>query len=615
MHASFAFVNVAGIALEINQLLPTPSALNGISANNAPITHSSCLAGFVSLLDGLLDPGQTNTDLVPFAFSNKSSVGANKPIDKDQTAGGGKIKPPGDSTPVWGDSGSLPAGVASLLLAVPVSSGTVPNLNDVVSANAGHCTNGEAGLPQPASPKLASTSAQLIRFVSGRPNAPLAFAMNLVPKKSANASSNPIQNPKNLQTPKTPFETFSTAAKEEDLGSTDTAEAGFNGPPSSCPTAQELVPSAPAPSYAQQKEDFVAGESPAAERTTTNEAKNRIRYLQWSPAEEIFNAVETRKQSFREEAETTGTGEQGALRLANRTTQAMMARPPLGGSSRQDEDREIADAELSPQSAESADAGHCAQEGIPKLSGASPHASTGAEAEQRSAVGTPSEASFHQSGGQEPGDDDGQPDGNTGQSARKVESVQAWIGNSSEPTATGIFAVQLPSELAHTHDRGAEGPPSEATTSQSALASQTESTPRAQVNREISLKLVSPDATKVDVQFRERAGNVQVTVRTADSELAKSMQTELGSLVNRLENRGFKAEAFVPAVTHGTTPTAKAGQSEGGHSQKDNSGSSEQKQQRQEQNNSNPRRQSRRQFQAIFSAQEPQKELPQKELQ
>jgi hypothetical protein len=66
--------------------------------------------------------------------------------------------------------------------------------------------------------------------------------------------------------------------------------------------------------------------------------------------------------------------------------------------------------------------------------------------------------------------------------------------------------------------------------------------------RQISLKLRTDDSTRVNVDVTERAGKVLVAVRTSDHELAQSLQTDLGDLVGRLETKGFKTEAWMPAV-------------------------------------------------------------------
>ena len=118
---------------------------------------------------------------------------------------------------------------------------------------------------------------------------------------------------------------------------------------------------------------------------------------------------------------------------------------------------------------------------------------------------------------------------------------------------------------------------------------------RPQPIKQISLKL-GADAGKVDVQLTERAGRVQVAVRTPDHELAKSLQTDLGELVGRLENRGFKTETWVPAAggRHVAAAWAEQSNSAGNQDHTSHGGSSAwQQQERQGQNGSNARQQPR----------------------
>ncbi len=112
--------------------------------------------------------------------------------------------------------------------------------------------------------------------------------------------------------------------------------------------------------------------------------------------------------------------------------------------------------------------------------------------------------------------------------------------------------------------------------------------------RQISLKLTGPDSTKVDLLLTERAGKMQIAVRTGDHALAKSMQTDLTELVGRLEDKGFKAEAWIPTsgrhVEAGAAPQASSENSRQNH--QEHSGGFGQ-QQRQGQNHSNQRQQAR----------------------
>ena len=116
--------------------------------------------------------------------------------------------------------------------------------------------------------------------------------------------------------------------------------------------------------------------------------------------------------------------------------------------------------------------------------------------------------------------------------------------------------------------------------------------------RQISLKLTGPDSTKVDLQLTDRAGKLQVAVRTPDHALAKSMQSDLSELVGRLENRGFKAEAWIPTSGRHAEATATPQQFSQGNSQnhpdrQSGGPGSGAQQQRQGQNESNQRQQAR----------------------
>jgi hypothetical protein len=116
--------------------------------------------------------------------------------------------------------------------------------------------------------------------------------------------------------------------------------------------------------------------------------------------------------------------------------------------------------------------------------------------------------------------------------------------------------------------------------------------------REVSLRLsiASPTAAaaSVDVQFAERAGTVQVAVRTSDQDLAKSLQGNLGDLVGRLEEKGFKTDAWTPAAAqHLGTPLRGPSTSAESQNHSDHSGSQGGHPDSHGQQESNPRRQGR----------------------
>ena len=119
--------------------------------------------------------------------------------------------------------------------------------------------------------------------------------------------------------------------------------------------------------------------------------------------------------------------------------------------------------------------------------------------------------------------------------------------------------------------------------------------PQAQPARQISLKLTGDDSSKVTVDLSERAGKVQVSVRTADPELAKSLRGDLGDLVGRLESKGFKTEAWVPTASRHTPAAApeQSGSSNSQSGERQGGSGTDQRQGRQGQNGSNQRQQAR----------------------
>jgi hypothetical protein len=63
--------------------------------------------------------------------------------------------------------------------------------------------------------------------------------------------------------------------------------------------------------------------------------------------------------------------------------------------------------------------------------------------------------------------------------------------------------------------------------------------------REIAVRISAPDAVPVDLQVKERDGAVHVAVHTADAGLQASLRQDLNTLVDRLEHKGFRAEAVM----------------------------------------------------------------------
>jgi len=111
--------------------------------------------------------------------------------------------------------------------------------------------------------------------------------------------------------------------------------------------------------------------------------------------------------------------------------------------------------------------------------------------------------------------------------------------------------------------------------------------------REISIKLEGPDASSVAVQLSERAGKIDVAVRTTDSQLNKSLQSGLGDLVTQLEGHGFKTDAWTPGAARVAALMPGSSEPSANQQQSGHPGSWGSKQERQGQGDSNPRRQTR----------------------
>jgi hypothetical protein len=100
--------------------------------------------------------------------------------------------------------------------------------------------------------------------------------------------------------------------------------------------------------------------------------------------------------------------------------------------------------------------------------------------------------------------------------------------------------------------------------------------PPAPAARDIRLDLGAGDS-RVEVHVVERAGDVQVAVRTPDARLAGDLREELPALTARLEQSGFRTEAWHPPAavegrSHGADIRATAAASESGN-QPDRQGS------------------------------------------
>jgi hypothetical protein len=67
--------------------------------------------------------------------------------------------------------------------------------------------------------------------------------------------------------------------------------------------------------------------------------------------------------------------------------------------------------------------------------------------------------------------------------------------------------------------------------------------------QEFTVRIAQPDTPAVDVHILERAGQVQVAVRTPDASMQSSLREDLGTLVNSLQRAGYRADTFTPQMS------------------------------------------------------------------
>lgn len=134
-----------------------------------------------------------------------------------------------------------------------------------------------------------------------------------------------------------------------------------------------------------------------------------------------------------------------------------------------------------------------------------------------------------------------------------------------ETAAPSVPAAQI-SQTVYTHAANAPVMPSapapastqssstiaQAISTASTLATRAAETPKTGTANQISISVPAGDQQNVQVRLMDRAGEVHVTVRAPNEEMAGSLRQDLGSLTNKLNQSGFSTEAFTPSSGGGT---------------------------------------------------------------
>lgn len=79
--------------------------------------------------------------------------------------------------------------------------------------------------------------------------------------------------------------------------------------------------------------------------------------------------------------------------------------------------------------------------------------------------------------------------------------------------------------------------------------------------KELSVQLEQPNEGRVQLRVIDRGGDLHVAVRAADGDLANGLRQALPELVNRLEQNGYRAEAWRPSGMVSTPDAAETRQS------------------------------------------------------
>jgi hypothetical protein len=122
------------------------------------------------------------------------------------------------------------------------------------------------------------------------------------------------------------------------------------------------------------------------------------------------------------------------------------------------------------------------------------------------------------------------------------------------------FETLLPQTQAATADQPAATPashaPSSSPLSVAARMDQVQEAPPAPTSGNHDITIRIPDATTdqgTAVRFVERAGEVHVSVRTSDSEMAQTLRGGLNDLVTRLEDGGIRTQVWQPGADASTS--------------------------------------------------------------
>ena len=181
---------------------------------------------------------------------------------------------------------------------------------------------------------------------------------------------------------------------------------------------------------------------------------------------------------------------------------------------------------------------------------------------EREAGGTDSNSANHHSASQ-------QSDSNLASDAMPAAATLSTTSSYQVVHATAVDSTPAPAAPAPAADAtGTSSQPSMIATHAPAGV-HTDTTAKTGTASELSFSVSGSDQQKVEVRVMDRAGEVRVSVRTPNEELATTLRSDLGSLTGKLNQSGFTTEAFAPGSHSGefsreqNNPSANQQQSSG----------------------------------------------------
>jgi hypothetical protein len=133
-------------------------------------------------------------------------------------------------------------------------------------------------------------------------------------------------------------------------------------------------------------------------------------------------------------------------------------------------------------------------------------------------------------------------------SREPVRKPEVSAAGGPEPAVTARPATTpqpLASSDAKPRESAPDSPPPAAATEPAAAPE----APKPAAAHDIKLELAGQGDRRVEVRVSERAGDMRIEVRTPDSGLAGDLREDLPALATKLEQTGFRAEAWHPAGT------------------------------------------------------------------